>query len=78
MLFLDVRAMKDNKSSQEYNFGLGYRRAIGARWTGDYPIILGGYGFYDARSSPQGFFYRQGTVGVELLHPWAQARINGY
>lgn len=78
LFFMDLRGVKDNKSSREFNAGLGYRHALSSWIVAGDPVILGGYGYYDVRRSPNGFTYRQGTMGFEALHPWWQARINGY
>lgn len=78
ILFVDLRGVKDNKSGREFNAGLGYRRAIYSLIVADDPVIFGGYGYYDVRQSPNGFTYRQGTLGLEALHPWWQVRVNGY
>lgn len=72
MFFLDVRAQWDNKSSQEGNFGLGYRRII------DQEYIVGGYGFFDRRWSLNDKKYTQAVVGLELLTEDWDFRVNGY
>lgn len=78
ILFLDLRFVRDNKSSREYNVGLAYRHALPtSRWADD-PFVLGIYGFYDYRLSPNRNVFRQATLGVEALHPWIEGRANIY
>lgn len=72
MLFTDIRGRFDNQDSQEMNLGLGYRQQINDQW------ILGGYAFYDQRSSPSGYRYKQATIGAELLSESFELRLNGY
>ena len=72
LLFLDARGKMDNNKSREVNLGLGYRHIIDDEW------ILGGYGFYDRRKSPEGNSFNQMTFGAELLSEDFDLRANGY
>ena len=71
LLFLDIRGVRDQRSDREGNIGLGYRHRISS-------LFLGGYTFLDLRRSKEGFSFKQGTFGAEILHPWAEARLNVY
>lgn len=77
-LFLDMRFVRDNKSSREYNLGLGYRHLMPNTYLAKEPLILGVYGFYDYRLSPKRNVFRQATFGIEALNTWFEGRINGY
>lgn len=77
-LFLDMRFVRDNKSSQEYNLGIGYRHLMPNTYLVKEPLILGVYGFYDYRLSPKRNVFRQATFGIEALNTWFEGRINGY
>ena len=62
----------DNNSSREFNVGLGYRHIF------DNSMILGGYGFYDRRRSPEGNSFNQATFGAEVLTDNFDLRANAY
>ncbi|WP_417454821.1 inverse autotransporter beta domain-containing protein [Kiloniella sp.] len=72
MLFLDVRGKMDNNKSREANVGLGYRHIIDEDW------LIGGYGFYDRRRSPEGNSFNQMTFGAEIMSGDFDLRMNGY
>ncbi|MFD2206783.1 inverse autotransporter beta domain-containing protein [Kiloniella antarctica] len=72
MLFLDIRGKMDNHKSREANVGLGYRRIIDEDW------LIGGYGFYDRRRSPEGNSFNQMTFGAEIMSGDFDLRMNGY
>lgn len=72
MLFLDARGKLDNNSSREVNIGLGYRHIL------ENDMILGGYGFFDRRRSPEGNMFNQATLGTELLTDNFDLRANAY
>jgi len=75
LAFLDVRAMGDDNDTIEGNFGVGFRRMFGEK------VILGGYGFFDLRSSDRGGDRNEfisGTVGIEALTEDFDFRVNGY
>lgn len=78
LFFLDLRFVRDNKSSREYNLGLGYRHVLPSLSLAGDPFVLGGYGFYDYRLSPYKNVFRQGTFGIEALHTWVEGRANVY
>src|SRR5690349_21995974 len=72
LLFGDLRGTFTTQSTEEGNFGLGYRTQISPEW------ILGGYGYFDiANSSNDNLFY-QITLGVELKSVDWDFRLNGY
>jgi hypothetical protein len=72
LLFADLRGQFTTESTQEGNFGLGYRTQIDPAW------ILGGYGFIDIQHSRQDNLFYQGSVGAELLSVDWDFRLNGY
>lgn len=72
LFFLDLRFQLDDNSSEEGNFGLGYRKIIDNTW------ILGSYAFYDRRRSSNNNDFNQVTVGVEALTEDYDARVNIY
>lgn len=72
LLFTDIRSRFDNLDSEEINLGLGYRQRINNAW------IIGGYGFYDRRSSSHNNIFQQATLGIEALSEDLEFRINAY
>lgn len=72
LLFVDIRGMADDNGSQEGNLGLGYRvlRPGGQ--------VLGAYGFFDRRSSPEDNLFSQVTLGGEWLGRDIDLRGNVY
>ncbi|MCZ4282408.1 inverse autotransporter beta domain-containing protein [Kiloniella laminariae] len=72
MVFLDLRGKLDNNQSREANVGLGYRQIVNEDW------LVGGYGFYDRRHSPEGNDFNQMTFGAEALTENLDLRVNGY
>lgn len=72
LIFTDIRGRFDNNDSQEYNLGLGYRKIIND------DLILGGYGFYDHRRTPNNNEFDQLTLGLEALTQTYEARLNAY
>jgi len=73
VLFFNPRFSHDDRSSYEWNLGLGYRHLL----MGD-KLILGGNVYYDWRHSWTGEEYHQLGLGVEVLTEWVNARANGY
>ncbi|MBE0582868.1 MAG: inverse autotransporter beta domain-containing protein [Desulfofustis sp.] len=59
-------------SAEEFNLGLGARKLIGDS------LILGANLYFDHRSTENDREYDQFGAGVELLSPWADARLNYY
>ncbi len=72
MWFADVRMKHDNKDSQEYNIGTGYRKIINPNW------IVGGYGFIDNMRSKKNNSFIQATIGAEALSKNWDIRTNIY
>jgi hypothetical protein len=72
LLFGDMRGRFDDKSSQEGNFGLGYRFLGSSGWN------LGAYGYFDVLHSPHDNLFYQTTGGVEALSVDWDLRANGY
>ncbi|MBL4802836.1 MAG: right-handed parallel beta-helix repeat-containing protein [Emcibacter sp.] len=60
LLFANIRGSLDNHSSNEINFGLGFRKIISDK------VILGGYAFYDRLKSEYNNVFEQLTVGAEI------------
>ena len=72
MFFTDLRGRLDQKDSQEYNLGFGYRQMLNNDW------ILGGYGFYDRRRTSLNNMFDQATFGLEAMSENTEARLNVY
>lgn len=72
LLFLDFRGRLDDRDTEEYNFGLAYRKILASNW------IFGAYGFFDRQTSAFGNEFDQGTVGFEFLNEDWDFRVNGY
>lgn len=72
LLFADLRGQWTDVASAEGNWGLAMRKIM----HDDY--ILGAYGFYDLRHSPNGENYHQATLGAELLTREWGFRFNTY
>ena len=72
MLFADLRGKLFEDDASEGNFGLGYRRMLDGGWN------LGGYGFFDLRSSENDNTFSQITVGAEALSVDWDLRANVY
>jgi hypothetical protein len=72
LLFNDIRYKFDNRDSQEYNLGLGYREKINS------DLIIGSYGFFDRMRSDSEHMYSQGTFGIEALTENNDFRANVY
>lgn len=64
--------MKDTKHSIEGNFGVGLRKIINNSY------ILGTYGFYDVRNTPNNNNLHQITMGAEYLTHNFETRLNLY
>ena len=71
IIFTDIRTQKDNKSSNEFNIGLGYRKLVKDH-------IWGAYAYYDRKRSSNGNFYNGLTVGGERLGEGYDFRLNFY
>lgn len=72
LLFVDLRGHTTNNSSNEFNAGLGYRSIFSD------DVILGGYGFFDHSKTQNNNNFNQATLGIEVLTPTWDARINTY
>ncbi len=72
LFFADIRARYDNDEGREGNFGFGFRQMLANGWN------AGFYGFYDVRKTPNDSYFRQATLGLELLHHDFDARTNFY
>src|SRR5262245_14781205 len=72
LLFGDLRGTFTTQTSQEGNFGIGYRTLIDPEW------ILGGYAFFDIKNSQNDNLFYQASVGAELLSVDWDFRLNGY
>lgn len=71
LVFFNLRGQADDRSNEEYNLGLGYRQLYD-QW------IIGGYGYFDHRSTQNNNSFYQGTIGVEALSEQWDFRANGY
>jgi hypothetical protein len=72
MTFISMIALKDTAKHVEGNFGAGHRLFLNKHW------ILGGYGFYDARSTAHNNLLHQVTFGAELFSKVLEFRGNVY
>ncbi|HBA84261.1 MAG TPA: hypothetical protein DCZ95_09235 [Verrucomicrobia bacterium] len=72
LIFVNPRATRTDRSSEEYNLGLGYRYLLPRA-----PVILGANAYYDYRDTGEGS-YNQGGLGLEVLSRWVDARANYY
>lgn len=72
LVFANLRARSDNKSSYEGNLGAGVRRMYENGWN------FGAYGYWDRRRSANHNFFDQATLGVEALGRDWDFRANGY
>lgn len=72
LLFTDVQPLLDNRGNFGSNIGLGFRYfdPLSER-------VFGFYGYFDYRNTDEHSF-RQGTVGVDALGTWIDARANLY
>ena len=71
LLYGVMIGLHDSKSNKEGNFGLGFRSLQGG-------YIVGGYGFYDIRSTRHKNLVHQLTLGAELLSESFEFRGNVY
>ena len=71
LLFTNIRAVFDDQSNREGNFGFGARRLFD-NW------IIGGYTYFDVKESNNDNTFKQGALGFELLSNEWDFRINGY
>jgi|GEM_PF-2139705 len=72
LLFTDLRYQNDDAGSGEYNLGLGFRQMINDKF------ILGGYGFFDQRTTNNDNTFNQATLGLEALTEDFDVRANAY
>ena len=77
MVFVDIRGMLDNQSSEEGNVGIGYRKILDDKYLGQ-KWIVGGYGFADVRSTKANNKFYQATIGAEALSEDWDLRTNVY
>ena len=73
VIFLNPHVRFDDKSSNEENFGLGYRGLL----SGD-KLILGVNAFFDTMHSEHNNQFSQIGFGVEALSQWVDFRANYY
>jgi hypothetical protein len=71
LLFVNPRMRFDDQDSQEYNWGLGYRRMVDKDW------IVGGYGYVD-RNVLGSHSFNEVTLGLEAIGEELKFRINDY
>lgn len=71
LAFFNLRGQLDNKSNDEFNIGFGFRQLC-SNW------ILGGYAYFDRRSTSNNNTFTQGSVGFEALSNTWDFRANGY
>ena len=76
ILFLDFRGQADDKETQEFNLGIGFREIVDTQLFGE--TILGSYAFFDARRSKNDNLFYQATVGFESLSEKMDLRGNFY
>lgn len=72
LTFADLRFTNDDNDAGEYNVGLGLRRLF------DPGFILGGYAYFDQRTTANDNTYYQGMAGLELLTRRFDMRVNAY
>ena len=72
LLYTDLRYQNDDAGSGEYNLGIGFRQAFNDSF------ILGGYGFFDQRTTNNDNTFNQATFGVEALTEDFDLRANAY
>lgn len=77
MLFVDIRTRQDNRDSDEYNIGLGYRKILDDAFLGE-QWLVGGYGFFDSLRSKHENEFRQITLGAEAMSESFDIRANMY
>lgn len=75
MLFSLFRGVLTDDTTEEGNFGLGYRKMING---GPVPFIWGFYGFYDIKNSENDNRFEQLTLGAELMTENTEFRFNRY
>lgn len=73
LAFSDLRFLKSDQSTEEFNLGGGYRYI-----NSENSVILGGYGFWDYRLSATNNKFSQITVGGEVLLDKWEVRANIY
>jgi len=71
LLFANVRAVFDDDSRQEGDFGLGVRHLFG-------PVVAGTYAFFDLRDSEHDNLFYQVSPGVEVYSESFLFRANGH
>lgn len=72
LLFGNARLRADTNDAKEGNLGLGLRRMLDDGWN------LGGYGYFDRRSSENDSLFNQITLGAEALGRDFDLRANTY
>ena len=70
--YLDFRLQGDDHSSGEFNFGGGVRMLSDPGW------VFGFYTFWDHLRSSHGNHFNQGTLGIEAMSVFWDARFNVY
>jgi hypothetical protein len=72
LFFVNPRMRFDDQDSQEYNFGLGYRRMVDKDW------IVGGYTYLDRTLSGFNNYFKEVTLGLEAINEDWKFRANDY
>ncbi len=72
LLFVNPRMRFDDQDSQEYNWGLGYRRMVDKDW------IFGGYTYLDRNVSGFSNTFQEVTLGLEAISEDWKFRVNDY
>lgn len=72
LLFADIRGQIDDRSGNQGNWGLAYRKLL------DNGIIFGANGYFDLRNTASDNAFAQGGFGFELLTTSSGMRLNAY
>lgn len=72
LLFADVRGQIDDRSGNQGNWGLAYRKLL------DNGVIFGANGYFDLRNTASDNAFAQGGFGLELLTTSSGMRFNAY
>ncbi len=72
LLYADVRGLYNEYGAWQGSFGGGYRQIVADS------VIVGGYTFYDYRSTESDARFQQLSFGAEALTINSEARLNGY
>lgn len=72
LFFGDIQGRFSDQEEYEAHFGLGFRTYLDTEW------IFGTYAYYDFRETDERNKFHQLTLGIEVLSPKWDFRVNGY